>query len=301
MVPMPKWSNALRRGARDPAPARCFTKTNGHFRPAGPIRHSHRQRLRADEHRPDADLRRAAHRQFCAWRIPDDRHVRRLGVYATVRAQSRTSPPIAIVPAMFLFGAIVYRLIISPALDKPHLVVVFATMALSIFLQNAALMAMTADLRDIPPIFADPSPIGPIHLKVELLLGFLITLLCTVALQWIIKQDLSRQGDPRHRAGRRSRDADGHPGAARSSSLPSPPARRWWARCLRDAAAVLGVSVGRAEFRPDRLRHRRAGRHGKHRRRAARRRLCRRGAVAERLLRRTGVRSAVLLRRCSCW
>lgn len=57
---------------------------------------------------------------------------------------------IAIVPAMFLFGAIVYRLVVSPALDKPHLVVVFATMALSIFLQNAALMAMTADLRDIP-------------------------------------------------------------------------------------------------------------------------------------------------------
>jgi branched-chain amino acid transport system permease protein len=41
---------------------------------------------------------------------------------------------IAIVPAMFLFGAVVYRLVISPALDKPHLVLVFATMALSIFL-----------------------------------------------------------------------------------------------------------------------------------------------------------------------
>src|SRR5262252_5955967 len=60
---------------------------------------------------------------------------------------------IAIVPAMFLFGAVIYRTLISPSLDKPHLVVVFVTMALSIFLQNAALMAMTADLRDIPPIF----------------------------------------------------------------------------------------------------------------------------------------------------
>src|SRR6201996_8555409 len=94
---------------------------------------------------------------------------------------------IAIVPAMFLFGAVVYRLVISPALDKPHLVVVFSTMALSIFLQNAALMAMTADLRDIPPIFNRSITIGPIYLKVELLLGFLITLACTVALQWTIK------------------------------------------------------------------------------------------------------------------
>jgi branched-chain amino acid transport system permease protein len=95
---------------------------------------------------------------------------------------------IAIVPAMFLFGAVVYRLVISPALDKPHLVVVFATMALSIFLQNAALMMMTADLRDIPPIFNRSIVIGPIYLKVELLLGFLITVLCTFALQWMIRK-----------------------------------------------------------------------------------------------------------------
>jgi branched-chain amino acid transport system permease protein len=94
---------------------------------------------------------------------------------------------VAIVPAMFLFGAVVYRLIINPALDKPHLVVVFATMALSIFLQNTALMMMTADLRDIPPIFNRSIVIGAIHLKVELLLGFLITLLSTFALQWTVK------------------------------------------------------------------------------------------------------------------
>jgi branched-chain amino acid transport system permease protein len=94
---------------------------------------------------------------------------------------------VAIVPAMFLFGAIVYRMIINPALDKPHLVVVFATMALSIFMQNVALMMMTADLMDVPPIFGRSITIGPIYIKVELLLGFIITILCTVALQWMIK------------------------------------------------------------------------------------------------------------------
>src|ERR1700691_1419294 len=71
---------------------------------------------------------------------------------------------VAIVPAMFLFGAVVYWLIINPALDKPHLVVVFATMALSIFLQNVALMAMTADLRDIPPVFNHSLVVGSIHI-----------------------------------------------------------------------------------------------------------------------------------------
>jgi branched-chain amino acid transport system permease protein len=94
---------------------------------------------------------------------------------------------VAVVPAMFLFGALVYRLVIGSALEKPHLVVVFATMGLSIFLQNAALMAMTADLRDVPPIFGRSISVGHIFIKGELLLGFVVTLCCTVALQWVIK------------------------------------------------------------------------------------------------------------------
>jgi branched-chain amino acid transport system permease protein len=94
---------------------------------------------------------------------------------------------IAVVPAMFLFGALVYRLVIGAALARPHLVVVFATMGLSIFLQNIALMVMTADLRDVPPIFARSISIGGIFIKGELLLGFIVTLVCTGILQWIIK------------------------------------------------------------------------------------------------------------------
>lgn len=94
---------------------------------------------------------------------------------------------IAIVPAMFLFGGLIYRIIISPALDKPHLVVVFATMGLSIFMQNAALMAMTADLWDVPPIFGRSIEIGPLLFRAELLLGFAIALLCTFGLQWVIR------------------------------------------------------------------------------------------------------------------
>ena len=95
---------------------------------------------------------------------------------------------LAIVPAMFLFGGIVYRLIISPGLDKPHLVVVFATMGLSIFMQNVALMTMTADLWDVPPVFSGRSiEIGPMRFRGELLLGFAITILCTLGLQWMLR------------------------------------------------------------------------------------------------------------------
>src|SRR5262245_43041049 len=78
------------------------------------------------------------------------------------------SAAIAAVPAMFRFGATGHQLIVRPALDKPHLVVVFATMVLSIFMQNVALMIMTADLWDVPPIFNRSVAIGPFYFKAEL-------------------------------------------------------------------------------------------------------------------------------------
>ena len=93
----------------------------------------------------------------------------------------------AIVPAMILFGGLIYLLIVRPGLDKPHLVVVFATMGLSIFLQNIALMAMTADLLDVPPLFNRSVVVGPFYFKPELVLGFVVTILCTLGLQWTIK------------------------------------------------------------------------------------------------------------------
>ena len=94
---------------------------------------------------------------------------------------------LAVVPAMFLFGAIVHQLIVRPGLDKPHLVVVFATMGLSIFMQNVALMIMTADLWDVPPIFNQSVVIGPFYFQSELLLGFAVTIVCTLFLQWLIR------------------------------------------------------------------------------------------------------------------
>ncbi|MBN9463186.1 MAG: branched-chain amino acid ABC transporter permease [Burkholderiales bacterium] len=93
-----------------------------------------------------------------------------------------------VVPAMFLFGMLVYKLIVTPGLDKPHLVIVFATMGLSIMLQNLALMIMSADLFDVPPMFGGRSlGIGPLYVKTELLIGFCIALGVTFAMRWIVK------------------------------------------------------------------------------------------------------------------
>jgi branched-chain amino acid transport system permease protein len=95
---------------------------------------------------------------------------------------------IVVVPAMFLFGMIVHRLVISPALDKPHLVVVFATMGLSILMQNVALMLMSADLWDVPPLLGGRSfTFGPFFAKPELLIGFAVCLAVTFGLRWMLK------------------------------------------------------------------------------------------------------------------
>jgi branched-chain amino acid transport system permease protein len=95
---------------------------------------------------------------------------------------------LVVVPALALFGALVYKLIVTPALDKPHLVVVFATMGLSIALQNLALIAFKGDLREVPPIFASSSlAFGPFHIKYELLVGFAVSLATTLGLMWAMR------------------------------------------------------------------------------------------------------------------
>jgi branched-chain amino acid transport system permease protein len=94
----------------------------------------------------------------------------------------------AVVPAMFLFGGVIYRLIISPGLNKPHLVVVFATMGLAILMQNVALMLFSADLFDVPPLLSGRSfIIGPFYAKAELLIGFTVAVACTIALRFMLQ------------------------------------------------------------------------------------------------------------------
>lgn len=96
---------------------------------------------------------------------------------------------VVVVPALFVFGALVYQLMIRPAVDKPHLIVVFATMGLSIAMQNLALVLMTADLRDVPPLFGGtPLHLGRLYFRVELLIGFLISIVVTLALMIFVKR-----------------------------------------------------------------------------------------------------------------
>jgi branched-chain amino acid transport system permease protein len=114
---------------------------------------------------------------YLAWTI-----VSLLGVNAYAAA-------IIVIPLLFAFGALVYILVVRPAVGKPHLIVVFATMGLSIAMQNLALLLMSADLRDVPPLLAGaPIRIGPLYLRIELVLGFLISVGISLALMIFIKR-----------------------------------------------------------------------------------------------------------------
>lgn len=95
---------------------------------------------------------------------------------------------VVVVPAMFLFGLMIHRIIIQPGLDKPHMVLVFVTMGLSILMQNLALMIFTADLYDVPPMFGGRSiVIGPFYAKAELLIGFAVAVVCTLGLRFVLQ------------------------------------------------------------------------------------------------------------------
>lgn len=92
-----------------------------------------------------------------------------------------------VVPLLTLFGSLVYFTVIRPSLGKPELVVVFATMGLSILMQNGALMVMSADLYDIPAIGDGKSiAIGEFRFRAELLIGFAVTLILTMFLKWLV-------------------------------------------------------------------------------------------------------------------
>jgi branched-chain amino acid transport system permease protein len=107
---------------------------------------------------------------------------------ASVAGVNAYTAAIVVIPVLFGFGALVYWLVVKPGIDKPHLIVVFATMGLSILMQNLALVLMTADLRDVQPLFGGtPLRFGPIYLRVELVLGFAVSVAITLAVMAFMK------------------------------------------------------------------------------------------------------------------
>ena len=110
-------------------------------------------------------------------------------------------------------------------------------------------MVITADLRDVPPISPHSIVIGPVYIKGELLLGFVVTLVCTPALQWMVKRTYLGKAI-------RATVQDGE--AAMLMGIPVPRiflitfavgSALVGLAGLRHDAAVFGVPDGRTKFR----------------------------------------------------
>ncbi len=84
---------------------------------------------------------------------------------------------IIVLPAMFLFGIILQRIIVQPILDASANMQIFATVALSLILQNLALIFWKGDFRSVQTVYsmATLESLG-IIVSVPRLVAFLVAL-----------------------------------------------------------------------------------------------------------------------------
>ncbi len=80
-----------------------------------------------------------------------------------------------VAPAMFLFGVFIERLIIVPTLGAPHVVQVFATLGVSLVMQNLALFFWSANLRSVSTWYSTATfAVGPVLVSVPRLVAFAV-------------------------------------------------------------------------------------------------------------------------------
>ncbi len=88
-----------------------------------------------------------------------------------------------VVPAIFALGLLVDRLIIRRTIGAPEVTVVFATLGLSIFLQNAALTVWSADTRSVTTGYTGTAfTLGEVRASVPLVVSFGVALVLALAL-----------------------------------------------------------------------------------------------------------------------
>lgn len=84
---------------------------------------------------------------------------------------------VIVIPFLFLLGLLTERILIRPTLEAPHVVQVFVTFALSLWLQNLALMLFTSDFRSVRVPYATAAlQIGPLYISWLRLLAFVAAL-----------------------------------------------------------------------------------------------------------------------------
>jgi len=89
----------------------------------------------------------------------------------------------AVVPAIFGLGLLTDRLIIKRTIGAPEVTVVFATLGLSILLQNAALTVFSADTRSVTTGYTGTAlSFGEVRVSIPMLISFVVAIGLALAL-----------------------------------------------------------------------------------------------------------------------
>lgn len=102
---------------------------------------------------------------------------------------------LAIAPLMFMFGFAVFRLIFSPMLTAPHLVVIQVTLALSFVIQSALLLTFSSNFQTVHSVLSGKIlSVGPVSLSASPALAFTVSILLALITYVVIRHtDLGRK------------------------------------------------------------------------------------------------------------
>jgi len=96
---------------------------------------------------------------------------------------------IVVIIVMYFFGNILYRMIMNPIIYKPHVVQIFTTVALSLLLQNAALLLFKADFRNIRTAYSlSALNISGIKVGIPNLISFTIAIVASILIFIFLKK-----------------------------------------------------------------------------------------------------------------
>ena len=146
-----------------------------------------------------------------------------VGMYATYffaqafGTESYTALPV-VLPGLFLFGVVVFHVVVRPILSAAPLNQMLMLVGLSLVLQNGALALFSPDTRSLASgVSLAKLDVGPVIVSVPKLIAFVASLVITLGLYWLLRST---------ELGRRIR-------AAASD---------------RETAALMGINVGRVNL-----------------------------------------------------
>ena len=94
-----------------------------------------------------------------------------------------------VAPLLFLLGLVTHRMVIRPILDAPHVAQIFATVGVSIILQNVAQVLWKADYRSVPINYGISNvKVAGLIISFPRLVAFTITVAMVIALFLFLKK-----------------------------------------------------------------------------------------------------------------